>query len=346
LIAALRDGKPDSGELDNEERRERRKAHLFVVKILCAYRQRGDAALIVQAARHPDLASGYLWATIFGMTAERHPEAADICGRLADPLPSGEIIAPYLDFANRLACEGTIARHPFDSTAGFARLSAFLADRDADCNDSAISAASSISFLDPSMRETLLELASQHPDGLVRLEEAWARAKIGQEGGRARLVELCRDPSYSGRAAGYLDELGLGHLIPPETDQPDFVALAEMCRWLAHPMELCRPPDEIVQYDTRELNWPPTGQRHRFWLFKFHYEARDGQPAHDSIGLVGSDTFALDMTSATLAPEDVYGLHCCFEMRGDPRIPQEPDEWSAGAGRKLIAAINPGFPAA
>jgi hypothetical protein len=53
LIAALRDGKPDSGELDNEERRERRKAHLFVVKILCAYQQRGDAALIVQAARHP-----------------------------------------------------------------------------------------------------------------------------------------------------------------------------------------------------------------------------------------------------------------------------------------------------
>jgi hypothetical protein len=346
LISALRDAKPDSSKPDSIEMLERRKAHLFVVKVLCAYQQRGDAALIVQAARDPDLAGGYLWGTIFGMTAERHPEAADICRRLADPLPGGEIVTPYLDFANRLAREGAIARHPFDSAAGFVRLSALLADRDADNNGSAVAAASSIPFLDPSVREILLELASQHPDGFVRLEEAWVRAKLGHESGRGRLVEFCRDPSYSERAAGYLDELGLGDLIPPETHEPDFVALAEMCRWLSHPMEFGRPPDEIAQYDTRELNWPPTGQRHRFWLFKFHYEARDGQPAHDSIGLVGSDTFALDRTSATLAPEDVYGLHCCFEMQGDPRIPKEPPEWLAGAGRRLIAEINPGFAAA
>jgi hypothetical protein len=328
---------------------ERRKALLFVVKVLCAYQQRSDAVLIVQAARDPDLAEGYLWGTIFGMTAERHPEAADICGRLADPLPSGEIVTAYLDFANRLARAGVIAAHPFGSAAGLARLSAFLADRDAEDaedNDSAVVAASSIPFLDPSKREMLLELASQHPNGLVRLEEAWSRAKLGQESGRARLVDFCRDPRYSERASGYLDELGLGDLIPPETDHPDFVALAEMSRWLAHPMEFGRPPDKIVQYDTRELNWPPTGQRHRFWLFKFHYEARDGQPVHNGMGLVGSDTFALDMTSAALAPEDVYGLHCCFEMRGDPRVPEKAEEWSAGIGRKLIAAINPGFPAA
>jgi hypothetical protein len=346
LRGALRDGRPDSGEPDSIDTIERRKAHLYVVKVLCAYQQRGDAALIVQAARDSDLAEGYLWDTIFGMTAERHPEAVEICGRLADPLPNGAIVTPYLNFANRLAREGVIGRHPFDSTAGVVRLSAFLTDRGAENYDSAISATSSIPFLDPGARETLLDLANRHPDGNVRLEEAWARAKLGQESGRARLVAFCRAPPYFEHAAGYLDKLGLGHLIPPETQEPDFLALAEMCRWLAHPMEFCRPPDDIVQYDTRELNWPPTGQRHRFWLFKFHYEARDGQPAHDSIGLVGSDTFALHETSATLAPEDVYGLHCCFEMKGDPRIPENPAEWSAGVGRKLIAEINPDFPPA
>jgi hypothetical protein len=346
LIGALRDARPDSGTSDDAVIHERRKAHLFVVKVLCAYQQRGDAALIVQAARDPDLAGGYLWGTIFGMTAERHPEAAEICVRLADPLPSGEIITAYLDFANRLSRAGAIERHPFDSVAGLARLSAWLSDRGDEFAAAAVGAASSIPFLDSSAREPLLELASRHSDGLVRLEEAWARTKLGQESGRARLVEFCRDPRYFERAACYLDELGLGHLIPPETDQPDFVALAEMSRWLAHPMEFGRPPDEIVEYDTRELNWPPTGRRHRFWLFKFHYEARDGEPVHDGIGLVGSDTFALHITSATLAPEDVYGLHCCFEMQGDPRIPKDPDDWSAGAGRELIAAINPGFPEA
>jgi hypothetical protein len=339
LIGALQDG----GEPDSEEMRERRKAHLFVVKVLCAYQQRGDAALIVQAARDPALANGYLWETIFPMIAERHPEAAEICARLADPLPSGWLVTPYLNFANRLAREGVIRRHPFDSTAGVARLSAFLADLDSDNYGSAISATSSIPFLDPKVRETLLDLASRHPDAHVRLEEGWARAKLGSERGRARLVEFCRDPPYSERAAVYLDELGLVDLVPADTRQPDFRALAEMCRWLAHPMEFGRPPEEIVQYDTRELNWPPTGKRHRLWLFKFHYEARDGERGCDSIGLVGSDTFALSATSTTLPPEDVYGLHCCFEMRGDPRAPKE---LSAAAGRKLIAEINPDFPPA
>jgi hypothetical protein len=219
-------------------------------------------------------------------------------------------------------------------------LSAILAEGNED-NGGAILATSSIPFLDPGVRDTLLELASRHPDAHVRLEEAWARVKLGAESGRVRLVEFSRDPSYSERAAGYLEELGFKHLIPAETLEPNFCALADMCRWLAHPMEFGRPPDEIVQYDMRELNWPPTGRRHRLWLFKFHYTARDGEPDHDSIGLVGSDTFALHETSATLAPEDVYGLHCCFEMRNDPRVPKE---WSAAAGRKLIAEVNPGFP--
>src|SRR6202162_6098993 len=317
LIRAVQDR---GGEQDSEEMRERRKAHLFVVKVLCAYQQRGDAALIVQAARDPALANGYLWETIFPMIAERHPAAAEICAHLADPLPSGWIVTPYLDFANRLARAGTIARHPFDSTVGVARLSAFLAGRDVDDYGSAISATSSVPFLDPSVRERLLDLASRHPDPNVCLEGAWATAKLGLESGRARLVELCRDPRYSERAAAYLDELGLMDLVPADTRQPDFRSLAQMCRWLAHPMEFGRPPDEIVQYDTRELNWPPTGKRHRLWLFKFHYEARNGQPGFDSIGLVGPDTFALSATSATLPPEDVYGLHCCFEMRGDPRV--------------------------
>jgi len=225
LITALRGGKPDSSRSGSAEMLERRKALLFVVKVLCAYQQRGDAALIVQAARDPDLAEGYLWGTIFGMTAERHPEAADICGRLADPLPSGEIVTAYLDFANRLARARVIAGHPFGSAAGLARLSALLTDRDAEDNDSAVAAASSIPFLDPGIREMLLKLAGQHPDGLVRLEEAWARAKLGQESGRARLVEFCGDPSYSERASGYLDELGFGSRIPPETDQPDLSPL-------------------------------------------------------------------------------------------------------------------------
>jgi len=71
------------------------------------------------------------------------------------------------------------------------------------------------------------------------------------------------------------------------------------------------PPDEITQYDTRELIWPPTGDRRRFWLFKFRYEPQENDDQADAgIGLVGSTTFVLFGDSTVdLPPEDVYGLH-------------------------------------
>ena len=52
--------------------------------------------------------------------------------------------------------------------------------------------------------------------------------------------------------------------------------------------------------------------------------------------MVGSVTFALfGETNADLSPEDVYGLHCCWELEcnGDDRAPRKR---SAAAGRKLL----------
>src|SRR5258708_2025288 len=48
-------------DVDDENLAARRRAHLFVVKILCAYQQAGDASLIIKAARDPSLSDGYLW---------------------------------------------------------------------------------------------------------------------------------------------------------------------------------------------------------------------------------------------------------------------------------------------
>jgi hypothetical protein len=319
--------------------RDRRSALLFVVKVLAAYQQRGDAKMIVQAARDVRLADGYLWPTIFGMIAERHPEAVEICDGLSDPLPVGDLVMPYLDFANRLARERRISPHPFATDAGIERLSGFLADGDGDDRGSAISAASSIPFLPDEAREALLAKADAHPQPLVRLEAAWAMARVGSLTGHRNLVAFCRNPRFSSRATTYLEELGLAKLIPPETQRPDFRAMSQMSDWLAHPAEYGRPPDEITQYDTRELYWPPTQRRERLWLFKYRYEPDVDEDLRDGIGLVGPITFSLSTTTPDLSPEDVYGLHCSWELRRGAR--EMP---SAADGRNLIAGLNPGFP--
>jgi hypothetical protein len=54
------------------------------------------------------------------------------------------------------------------------------------------------------------------------------------------------------------------------------------------------------------------------------------------VGLVGSVTFALlDETTAEMPAEDIYALHCCWEleMNKDPRAPQKR---SVEAGRRLL----------
>ena len=59
--------------------------------------------------------------------------------------------------------------------------------------------------------------------------------------------------------------------------------------------------------------------------------------------MVGSDTFALfGEDTAGLSPEDIYGLHCCWEleMNEDPRAPEER---TPEAGRRILAEHNSGF---
>ncbi len=123
----------------------------------------------------------------------------------------------------------------------------------------------------------------------------------------------------------YLTELGQGGRIPAEALAPNHRAAAEMANWLAHPSEFGRPPDAVEVVDSRELLWPPTNDRRRLWVVKYRFNATAEAPADEGFGLVGSVTFALiGEATADLSPEDIYGLHCCWELEvnNDPRAPR------------------------
>lgn len=331
----------ERGAADAAGERDWRDAHAFLVKILSMYNQPGDASLIAQAARDPRFSDEFLWLVIFEIIADGHPAAVEICEGLADPLPGSEMLANYLGFANRLCREGRISKHPFDCPVGIASLSSFMSD--ATMDGLAIWVAASLPYIDPPAREALLDRATQHVDPRVRIKAAWAMAKLDMDVGRARLVAFCGDARYSKFTAVHLDELGLADLVPAETREPDFAAMARMCDWLAHPREYGRPPDEISQYDTRELNWPPHGgQPTRLWLFKYRYAPTGEGTGEERIGFAGPFPFSLARKTGNLSPEDAYGLYCCDGMSSDPRVPDRP---SAAIGRKLIAELNPDFPA-
>jgi hypothetical protein len=352
VIAVLRErGAPELLRIFDETMRaaspdnERRTKDdpLFLLKVICIYAPNGGLERLVTAVRSPLLQKGFLWSVIFKIvSSDRHPWQTDIVEALRDPLPDGFRAVTYLDLSNAVGRSGKIARHPFDTEAGVGLLEAWLLDKKR--SSYGRSAALSIPFLSPQAREKVQALADAHPDRGVQLEAAWAAAACGEDRGYQTLEAACADPREASVAMRYLVELGAEDRIPEHSKTADFKAVSEMCEWLAHPNEFGRPPHEIRQVDTRELFWPPTGDRRRLWLFRYEYPPSDGETESDiGHGMVGSVTFALSGESTPgLSAEQIYGLHCAWEleMKRDPRA---PNKRTAEVGIQILREYNPGF---
>jgi hypothetical protein len=280
----------------------------------------------------------YLWEVVFGLLAEeKHPHGPALVEQISDPLPDGFAAVVLLDLANTLSRQKRLPKHPFDTRAGRMRLERWLRDSDPKNFSHAHSAAAALPFIAAEGRNSLAAQAMDHSDPGVQMEAAWASAYCGSTAGLTFLVRMCTDPNHSLAARRYLDELGKSDRVPPQALEPNFEAMAQMCNWLAHPNEFGAPPTDITLYDTRELNWLPTNDRRRVWLFKYTYTGRNPDGSDEvGLGMVGSITFALfGETTADMSPEDAYGVHCCWELEvnDDPRAPQPR---SAKAGRKLL----------
>jgi hypothetical protein len=308
----------------------------IVCKIFALYsHEPGVERVAATVRRFPD---EYLWEVIFGLFAEEnHPLSSTLVEQLRDPLPDQFAAVAFLDFTNTLSRQKRLNEHPYDTPEGHRRLEAWLTDSNPDHFSYAHSSAASLPFIGTHVRTALAALAMDHPNTDVQMEAAWASAYRGGTAGVTFLARMCEEPNYSLTAQQYLEELGQANRIPAKALEPDFDAMAQMCRWLAHPHEFGDPPTQIELYDTRELDWPPTRDRRRMWLFKYTYAGRNEDSTDEvGLGMVGSITFALfGETTAEMSPEDAYGIHCCWELEvnDDPRAPKTR---TAKAGRKLL----------
>lgn len=317
---------------------------LFLTKIFALYRDEQDIERIALASRTPGLEDHSLWSVIFETLDEQHPLRAELLNALRDPLPAGFAGVAYLDFANAVARDEAV-EHPFDTPEGQRRLESLLVDPDPDRHSYAHSAAAALPFLSEPPRGRLLALGLDHPSERVQLEAAWASAKIGSRAGIDFLARACLDVKVSATTVGYLEELMELNAIPAGAKDPDFTAVAEMCRWLSHPMEFGRPPDEAELLEARTLFWPPANELRRLWLVRYRYSSLLPDGGDElGVGMVGSITFALfGETTPDLSPQDVFALHCCWELEveHDPRAPQQRN---VEAGRQLLRdAGNDGF---
>jgi hypothetical protein len=316
---------------------------LFAAKILALYGDPEDVPLLVSLARDPACENAYLWEIVLSEVATAGNEAAvRVAEGLRQPLPGRFCRVAFLDFSNKIALAGTLAGHPFSSAEGIAFLKECLSEPDESKWSYAVSATAALPFLQCDSVAELVAIARAHPSLEVQIEAAWADARMGQDAGVERLALLAGDPRSAHRAIRYLDELGRADRIPGQALTPEAQALAEMAHWLSHPSELGRPPAEVSVADAREIFWPPTDDTRKLYVIRYTYPAEGGKLAA-SYGLVGSTTWSM-MSEDVSDPQDVYALHCCWElqMKGDARAPAER---SAAAGRRILAERNPEFAA-
>jgi hypothetical protein len=344
----------DAGEPASTARRGDADALLFVLKILVMYQSSDGMARVVEAARLPLKPESYLWSVVFEQFDQAQSFLPWLFKELSRPLPTGFIAVALLDCANQALIAGHVDEHPFDTPTGRKRLEAWLTSDDRGDHSYAVSAAAALPFIRKPHRERLLALALDHTDPKVQLEAAWASATIGSAAGVKYLRRLCLSPATSASACSYLRELGRDDLIPKEAMEPQFLAMVDLCTWLAGSSDYGRVPDHIELRDTRELVWPPTGDRRRVWLFRFIYyadvsDSASGGPAYKTpadgdqvgIGMVGSVTYVLrGETTPDQPPLDVYALHCCWELQVN-KDPRAPSERSVHAGRSILAEYNP-----
>lgn len=309
----------------------------FLLKILVMHAAAGAPELVELAARHPATHDFYLWSVILSQLDDAHPLTEPIVAALRDPLPEGFAGIAFLDLANARARNGHADAHPFNTAEGLERIASCLTDASPEHYSYALSAAAAIPFLRTPARQRLIELAWEHADYAVRLEGYWAAAKLGDDRGVSALAEAAGDARKGSRAVALLEELGRLEAAPAVTPTAEYAALTELAEWLAYPTEFGAFPDALRVYDTRELFWPPTNDRRRLWLIEYTYEPSEDRETRDvGIGMVGSITFALfGETTAEMSPEDLYGIHCAWELEtnGDPRAPEER---TAAAGRRLL----------
>lgn len=317
---------------------------MFLLKILALYQQEIDAYKIVEVAKSGFKANGYMWSVILSIFDKKHPHWKIVLDGLKSPLPDDFICVAYLDFANIHAIDGDLHAHPFDTEEGVKRLKKWLLDKNEELYSYARSATTALPFLNAKHQAELFPLARQHPDDTVKVDSAVALARAGDPAGIQELKKWAVDKNHSITACQHLTELGYENEIPPEAQDVDFKALAEMVSWLSHPAEYGYPPDQIHQYDSRILYWPPTNDYRKVWLFKYTYEPTvEDEEKYTGISMVGSVTFSLtDEDDADLTPEEAYGLHCAWELKinNDPRA---PGEVTPKAGLKILKRYNKGL---
>lgn len=276
---------------------------------------------------------------------------------ILDCLQSPTLASPVLDIASYLVRRNRVGRHPAAERlpmlnellgAVSGRLSQFEQDPRVLGNDVqtvqtklgeavalAVSLCDTLALIGDDSSVGKLNQAVELRHRRVQCEAAGALAKLGDELGKKRLIELTKDPAARLRAISYADELGYGDLVDDEFRSDQATAEAEMALWLSQPQQMGVPPTGVEVIDSRRLLWPSFQDPVDVSLVRFEYNF--GDRAFSNVGVCGPVTFALSTDVADFPVDDIYAIYAGWHAEHPDIFSVSSDSFNEPQARMMAA---------
>lgn len=257
--------------------------------------------------------------------------------RALDGLSTPALAAPVLDLANHLTRQGQVGQHPAAPRVAVLnhllgevaqRLARFeqdprefgddvqtVQDRLGEAVALSVSLCDALGLIgdDSSLGKLMHAVELRHRR--VQCEAAGALARMGEDLGRKRLIELSADPAARLRAIQYADELGFGEAIDDQFRSEAAIAESELALWLTQPQQMGVPPTSIEVIESRRLMWPSFTEPVDVHLIRFEYHF--GQQSYSNVGIAGPVSFALSADVADLPIDDILAIYAGWHAEHD-----------------------------
>ena len=261
---------------------------------------------------------------------------ADVFPRLLDTnQPS--VLAPALDLANNMARKHGVRPHPaaerFDSLLtifGAMTLQLQSLEENPRQFSDNVQVIQQILFDAVSLLVALCDFFAQMGDPRsigklnqalllkhrrLKLESAYALAKLGESRALDLIVELLQDDSSRARALAYLHELSADDRIDPQWTSSLAKAKSDLAIWLSQPEQFAIPPSRITLVEQRTLQWPGFDGPQECFLLQFDYGTGDGN--YSNIGFSGPFPIAMSLDMKSFSNDTVFAMYLANDIE-DP----------------------------
>ncbi len=161
----------------------------------------------------------------------------------------------------------------------------------------------------------------------LRVEAAAALAKLGDEQGKAALLELAAEPVARLRVLQYAEELGVLAEVPEEHRNDVARAAGRLASWLSEPLQFGVAPGGLELLDHRQMYWPGGEELEDCFLFQFEYALPNGQ-VYRNVGLCGPAVHAFEANLSELKVDEIYAAFAGWQCEHEDiyEVPAEKFE--------------------